>query len=307
MELRHLKVFLTVADELHFGRAAEVLRMAQPAVSRTVRQFEQELGYDLFNRNTRSVELTPAGEALLEPAQRMVALEQETIRTVRLAAQGISGAVRIAYAGIATIPQMSALARAVRREMPDISLELKSQTYASQGIELLLSNEADLVFGRWDYLPDEVSTHVVSEDALVVAMPTSHPLAEAESVSIAELLDEDWVTLAFSTNSVLPSRLAELFRAQGMNPRIAQEVPDTLSAMSLVMAEVGLSLTLASVRDNFRGSHIAYVPLSDAVARVDLQLAWRGGKESPALTTVIRIAQGLSEPAAEDETQPERG
>lgn len=295
MELRQLRVFVAVAAELHFGRAAERLHLAQPPVSRTIRQLEQELGHDLFERSTRAVTLTPAGKALVAPAQRMLALEAEAISEVEQAALGRSGVVRMAYAGVSTNSRVGELARRIRREVPDIHLQLNSQHFAAAGIDKLYENQIDIALGRWDHVPDDIATRMVYRDELVVAMPDSHPRANQESVAIADLLADEWVTLAMNTNSVLNTRLSDLMRAHGKKPRIAQEAPDTLSAISLVSAEVGVSLTLRSVANNVWPWRVAFVPLIDESAPVDLLMAWRRDDPSPTLRTVLDISGQLIE------------
>lgn len=291
MELRQLEIFLAVAEELHFGRAAEHLHMAQPPVSRAVQQLERSLGHTLFERSTRKVALTAAGTALLEPARAMLSLESDARRLVDRAALGQSGRVRLAFPGVSASHRVGMLARRVRKESPNIHLVLSGQHFASGAIDSLVRGEADLAFVRWDSIPAGVRTRLVFRDRLVVAVPANHPLSEFESVTMRHLRNEHWVTLPNSVNSVLVTRLHWLARQAEFEPIVVQEAPDTATAVALVTAEVGLSLTLQSVANTMASPHVRYVPLADAADSVDLLMAWHTHETNPALATVLDIAE----------------
>lgn len=291
MDLRQLEIFLAVAEELHFGRAAEHLHMAQPPVSRAVQKLERSLGQPLFVRSTRRVSLTAAGTALVEPARRILATEAEARRLVTRAAEGHSGSVRIAFPGVSASHRVGMLARALRGASPNIELVLSGQHFASGAIEALTRGDADLAFVRWDSIPPGVRTRLVFRDRLVVAVPTGHPLAEMESVTMRHLRNEHWVALPSSVNSVLIERLHTLARAAEFEPIVVQEAPDTATAVSLVTAQVGLSLTLQSVANTMTSAHVRYIPLADEAESVDLLMAWYEKDSNPALQTVLEVAE----------------
>src|SRR5450631_148401 len=138
MELGQLRAFLAVAEELHFGRAAERLHIAQPPLSRTIKALERELGTRLFDRNTRSVTLTPSGHALIGPAREALEAVGRTAAAVRAADEGEVGLVRIAFAGVSTHRIVAALARAVRSSRPGIQMELSSQNFAQPAMKKLV-------------------------------------------------------------------------------------------------------------------------------------------------------------------------
>lgn len=301
MELRQLEIFLAVADELHFGRAAEHLRMAQPPVSRAVQQLERALGHPLFVRSTRRVTLTAAGTALVEPARRMLALEAEARHRVTRAAEGRSGTVRIAFPGVSASHRVGMLARRIRKSAPELDLVLSGQHFASGAIDALTNGEADLAFVRWDSIPPGVRTRLVFHDRLVVAAPHGHPLSELESVTMRHLRSEHWVTLPSGVHSVLLDRLHTLANAAGFKPIIVQEAPDTATAVSLVTAEVGLSLTLQSVANTMTSQHVRYVPLADKASSVDLLMAWHSDEANPALQRVLELAARTFQGHEDDE------
>jgi len=287
MDVAQLRAFLAVAEELHFGRAAERLHMAQPPLSRTIQHLERELGSRLFDRNTRSVRLTAAGQALVGPARAVMESLRRAERSVRAADEGDIGLVRIAFAGVSTYPLVAKLARAVRSKRPGIQLELSSQNFAAPLMTRLARGDTDIALGRWDVTAPEVSTRVVMLDDLVVAMPDTHALAGSRTISIDKLADEAFISLPPYEGSVLPDRLRRLARASGFVADVVQIAPDTQAALALVSAEVGCHLTLSSVARNVSDPHVVFVPLDEATPDVDMRAAWRTGDESPALRAVL--------------------
>ena len=215
MDVGQLRSFLAVAEELHFGRAAERLHVAQPPLSRTIKQLERELGTRLFDRNTRSVSLTSSGQALVGPALEVLDALRRAEAAVRSADDGEAGLVRIAFAGVSTHRLVAALARVVRSRRPGIELELSSQNFAQPAMKKLVQGDTDIALGRWDVIPAEVSAQVVMPDSLVVALPDTHPLAGARRLSIARLAGDSFVSLPPDEGAVLPDRLRRLARANG--------------------------------------------------------------------------------------------
>lgn len=293
MENSQLRAFLAVAEELHFGRAAERLHIAQPPLSRIIQQLERQLGTRLFDRSTRSVRLTTAGQALVEPAKNVLEAVRRAESAVEAADLGETGVVRLAFAGVSTYQLVAEWARLVRQFRPGIHLELSSQNFAQQGMRKLLDNDADAALGRWDLIPAGIASRIAVHDSLVVAMPDTHGMAQAKSVSFAGLAAEEFISLPAYDGAVLPDRLRRLSHAAGYAARVVQVAPDTQSALALVSAEVGCHLTLASVAENASQAHVAFVPVSDETMDVNLRLAWRQQDESPALRSVLSLAEEL--------------
>ncbi|NUU20456.1 MAG: LysR family transcriptional regulator [Streptomycetaceae bacterium] len=287
MDVQQLRAFLAVAEELHFGRAAERLHVAQPPLSRTIKQLEHELGTRLFDRNTRSVALTAGGRALVGPAQEVVAALGRAEAAVRAAGNGDAGLIRIAFAGVSTHPLVARLARAVRSRHPGIRLELSSQNFAQPAMRKLVDGDTDIALGRWDVVPAEVCARVVLRDSLVVALPDTHPLAGARRVPIAELARDGFVSLPPHEGAVLPDRLRRLAQDAGFVADVVQVAPDTQTALALVGAEVGCHLTFASVARNATDPNVRFVPVANAPHDVDLRAAWRRDRENPVVRTVL--------------------
>jgi DNA-binding transcriptional LysR family regulator len=297
MEINQLRAFLAVAQELHFGRAAERLHVAQPPLSRTIKQLENELGTRLLDRNTRSVKLTSSGRALIAPATEVLDALRRAEDAVRMADDGESGLVRIAFAGVSTHPLVARLARQVRSQRPGIQLELSSQNYAQPAMAKLVQGDMDLAFGRWDVIPHGISSRVVMRDSLVMAIPDTHRLAGVRRLSIGKLAEEFFISLPAYEGAVLPDRLRRLAHDSGFVPNIVQVAPDTQTALALVSAEVGCHLTLASVAANSTDPHVAFVPLQDSTLDVDLRAAWRPDDPNPALKAVLAEIMNLEDVA----------
>ncbi|MDN5661857.1 MAG: LysR family transcriptional regulator, partial [Brevibacterium aurantiacum] len=193
MELRHFSAFLAVAQELHFGRAAETLHIAQPALSQMIRSLEKDLDVQLFERTTRRVRLTSSGEALIEPARSIQAQVEGARRIARAAKEGVVGRVRIGFGGTSGYSILSLLAREVAHRQPGISLELHPQTYSGESALAVRDGTMDMGIIS-PPAPAGIAVHVIRQERVMVAVPTSHELAEAESVSMADLKEQPFIT-----------------------------------------------------------------------------------------------------------------
>ncbi|TDL43107.1 LysR substrate-binding domain-containing protein [Kocuria rosea] len=299
MDFQQLRLFIAVAEELHFGRAAEKLHMAQPPVTRGIQQLERELGTKLFDRSTRSVRLTAAGQALVQPARDVLSAVQRARRVALAAGRGEVGRVTLTYAGASTHVLVGVLAREVRRHHPGIELGLYSQSFALPALGRVLRMEMDLGLGRWDVIPADIRTRVVADEHLVIAVPASHRLADADGVHMVELAGEPFVALPPHEGAVLGDRLRRLSHGAGFEAEIVQIAPDSWTAMALVGAAVGCSLTLSSVAENVTDSHVRFVRVLDDTLPVQLRLAWRADNHNPALTAVLALTEKVwpAEPA----------
>lgn len=291
MDTVKLGVFKVVADELHFGRAAQRLHIAQPAVSRTIAQLETSLGVKLFDRSTRSVNLTPAGLQLQASAGKILNAVEVAEKSVRAAVSGDAGIVEISFAGATTSAYMAELSRSLRAKYPAIEIDLLSHYLTQTTIENLQNGSQDLAIGRWDTFPSNLSSYVIKTESLVVATPTDHWLADHGEVSFAELRDEPFVGLEQATTSILLSRLQELSYAAGFEPKVVQTAQNTEILLALVSAGVGLTLTLSSVRERGVDPHVSFVPVVGEYTPVHLRLLWNPKNTNPTLPKVLEVAQ----------------
>lgn len=290
VEVHQLRAFLAVAEELHFGRAAERLHIGQAPISRAIAQLERDLGAQLFVRTTRRVSLSPAGAALVAPATEALEAIRRGEVAVAAAERGEAGLVRIAFSGASTHVLVGRLAKAVREVHPGIDFQLDSAAFANPALDRVIRHETELGLGRWSFVPPEVSTRTIAVENLVIGMRRDHPLAQQESVSFEQLRGEEFVMLPPFPGSVLASELHRLARESRFIPKIVQVAPDSHTIVALVGAGVGVTLTVSSVAENNDHPDVTFVPVSDPHEPILLQLIWRKAEASPAVLEVLRIA-----------------
>jgi DNA-binding transcriptional LysR family regulator len=286
VELRHLRYFVAVAEERHFGRAAERLHIAQPPLSQQVRRLEAELGEPVLYRTTRSVELSPAGEVLLERGREILAAVDSAIADARRAARGEYGRLAIGFTGSSTYALLPALAAALRAELPGVVLDLRGELLTPAQVTQLLDRSLDLGFLRPPVNERGLSTEVLRSEPLVAVLPESHSLAELESVPLELLGDEPFVT--YPLRSVVHDAVEDACARHGFEPRAAHEVAETSTLVSFVAAGLGVSLVPASVSNmTVRGA--VYRPLTHDSTRVELAVAWRGDDQRPLLGRALDV------------------
>ncbi|WP_137843277.1 LysR substrate-binding domain-containing protein [Microbacterium sp. 2FI] len=291
MEIKDFEAFVAVAEELHFGRAASRLHMSQPPLSARIKQLETDLGLQLFERSTRSVVLTDAGARLLVPARRVLSQVSAARNLAASIAAGDQGRVRIAFAGASSQRALPILTRAVRESHPGIELQLESQTYVYSALERLLDGSIDLAFARLPTPNPELESRVVEVEEILCALPEGHPLAGQSELSLAELHDEDFVSLPDDQGSMLQSTMFALCVTAGFRPRIAQVAPDSATVLALVAAGAGITITLSSVTPT-QSVGITYKPLRDIHPdHMFATLTWRRDDASPALAAVLEVSK----------------
>jgi len=290
MDLRDLEAFIAVAEELHFGRAATRLHMAQPPLSNRIKLLEKELDVRLFERSTRSVRLTDAATRLLVPARRalrQVAVVKDVAASI---ASGEEGRVRIGFAGASSQRALPLLTRAVRDAHPGIELVLRSQTYVYDALDRLMSGDLDLAFVRLPIAHPELSHRVVEVERLLCALPSGHRLADQDAVHLEDLVHDDFVSLPDDQGSMLQATMVQRCLAAGFRPRITQVAPDSHTVLALVAAGAGVTITLSSVRP-VQSVGIVYRPLAgDEPDQMLAALAWRRDDDSPTLRRVLDVS-----------------
>jgi DNA-binding transcriptional LysR family regulator len=288
MELRHLRYFLAVAEERHFGRAAERLHMAQPPLSQQIRRLEAELGVELLHRTTRRVELSPAGEVLLERARGILDAADAAAEDCRRAAAGEIGRLSVGFTGSTTYALLPSVATALREALPGVELELHGELITPAQVEGLLEGRLDLGLLRPPVRAHELTVEVIRSEPLVAVLPSTHRLAEADAVAVADLAEEPFVAYAPHLRSVLLGAVEEACAAHGFQPRVAMPVTETSTLVSFVAAGVGVSLVPASV-GGMTVAGAVYRPLADDTTRVQIALAWRSDDQSSVLERALRI------------------
>jgi DNA-binding transcriptional LysR family regulator len=288
MELRHLRYFVAVAEELHFGRAAERLHIAQPPLSQQIRRFEAELGEPLLYRTTRNVELAPAGEVMLERGREILAAVDAAVDDARRAARGEYGRLAIGFTGSVTYATLPSVAAALRNELPGVMLDLRGELLTPAQVAQLLDGTLDLGLLRPPVNDRDLKTEVLRSEPLVAVLPESHPLAGEEAVHLEMLAGEPFVTYPSHFRSVVHDAVEDACAAHGFEPITAHEVAETSTLVSFVAAGLGVSLVPASVQNmTVRGA--IYRPLTEDTTRVELAMAWRHKDDRPILAHALDV------------------
>jgi DNA-binding transcriptional LysR family regulator len=285
MELRHLRSFTVLADERHFGRAAARLHIAQPALSQQIKQLERELGVSLFTRSTRRVEPTEAGLRFAEHARTVLGDVARAETEMELLASGHAGRVSVGFIGTATYDVLPRVAREVRRELPDVELELRGELLSPQLVTGLADHTYDVALMRPDPLNSgDLTVRQLRSERLVAVLPSGHALAGRRRIPLSALADEAFVMHPSGHRSSMHARVLEACADAGFTPDPVLEVGETATLVVFVAAGLGVALVPEPVR-SLGLDGVAYVALTDPPS-VDLVLATRSGDESPAVAQV---------------------
>ena len=291
MELRHLRYFVAVAEERHFGHAAERLHIAQPPLSQQIRRLEAELGEPLLYRTTRSVELAPAGEVLLERGHEILAAVDSAVEDARRAARGEYGRLAIGFTGSCTYAMLPALAAALGRALPGVVLDLQGELLTPAQVARLVDGTLDLGLLRPPVHDRALSTEVLRSEPLLAVLPDSHPLASSDAIPLELLEGEPFITYPSHFRSVVHDAVEDACAAHGFTPTAAHEVSETSTLVSFVAAGLGVSLVPASVR-NMTIAGAVYRPLVRDTTRVELAVAWREDDDRPILERALEVIRG---------------
>lgn len=294
MELRHLRYFRAVGEELHFGRAAERLHIAQPPLSQQIRQLERELGVALLHRTTRSVQLTQAGRAYLRRSVEILdAVDEAGSQAGRIAA-GVEGHLTIGCVGSATYSLLPRLVRALGEALPALEVSVRGEMLAPAQTSALLSGEIDLALLRPPADQDGIVTETVRRDRLLVALPAGHRFAGRAELKAEDLREEAFVVHVGHGRSVMSNLVAAICADAGYAPRIRQEVSETSTLVTLVAAGLGVAIvpTPTSALDI---AGVRYVPLTPATLGVDLVAAYRRAGDPTVIANVLAVLRALAE------------
>jgi DNA-binding transcriptional LysR family regulator len=288
MELRHLRSFTVLAEERHFGRAAARLHIAQPALSQQIKQLERQLGVALFTRSTRRVEPTEAGTRFVDHARAVLGDVARAEADMELLASGHAGRVSVGFIGTATYDVLPRVALEVRRELPDVELDLRGELLSPQLVSGLTDRTFDLALVRPDPLNSAgLVLRSLRSEPLVAVLPAHHPLAGRRRIELASLAGERFVMHPSGHRSSMHEEVLRACAAAGFEPAAVTEVGETATLVVFVAAGLGVALVPAPVR-SLGLAGVAYVALVDPPT-VDLALATRAVDDSPAVRRVAEI------------------
>ncbi|MCW5251379.1 MULTISPECIES: LysR substrate-binding domain-containing protein [unclassified Streptomyces] len=292
MDLRRLRYFVAVAEERHFGRAAQRLHMAQPPLSQAIRQLEDELGVLLLRRTTRRVDLTDAGRAYLGRARAILADVDEAAHHARRVAAGAVGHLTLACVGSATYSLLPALSRHLATELPGIDFSFRGEMLAPDQVEALRGGTIDVALLRPVAADPSLTVHTLRRDRLVVALPAEHPLAARARVRAADLAGTDLIVHAADRHSVMHGVVLGLLREAGVDPRIRHEVGETSTLITLVAGGLGAAVVPEPVTA-LALDGVVYRPLVRPAATIDLAVAHRADRTEPHLARAVEAVRRL--------------
>ncbi|MGO4956028.1 LysR family transcriptional regulator [Luteococcus sp. Sow4_B9] len=291
--LRQLHYFIVVAEECHFGRAAQRLHMAQPPLSQQIRRLEKEVGVELFTRSTRHVALTPAGEDYLLHARQILAAVDAADERARRVAMGMVGRLAIGCVGSATYSLLPALSRLLGRELPGVDVSFQGEMLSQEQLTALRQGRIDLALLRPPVDDATLTAMVLRRDRLLAAVPHTHPLADREELSVSQLAGSDLIVHQAPRLSAMHGVVLRLFSDAGTAPRIRHEVGETSTMVTLVAAGRGVAVVPEPTRA-LALEGVRYIPLIDEDAHVDLVAAHLTQTEEPHLLRALEMLKDLA-------------
>lgn len=284
LELRHLRYFVTVAEELHFGRAAQRLHISQPPLSMQIRALEELIGAQLLNRTQRRVELTEAGRVFLREARQILERTSEAVLAAQRASRGEAGELALGFVSVADYHVLPPLLREFRARAPGVRLTLTEAT-TDRLTEDLAAGRVDLGFVLPPVEDPALAYRTVHREPLLAALPANHPLAGARGpIPLAALADAPFVLIPRRLGPGLYDDIVSFCRHNGFSPRVVQEAVQMQTIVSLVSAGLGVTLIPASL-EHLGRTGVVYKPLREASPETEVGIAWR--RDDPLATLQV--------------------
>ena len=293
MEFRHLRYFLVLAEELHFGKAARRLSISQPPLSLNIQQLETSIGARLFTRNSKQVALTAAGLAFVPAARALIDQAEQAARHARDVGQGMAGSLTIGFAGTMLYSGLPRILERFQVRHPLLRLMLKELSSSEQLIELA-HDRLDIGFVHTTRVPAELSQILVSSQAFVVCLPAGHALAQQKSLSLQALQGEPFAVVSRTVSPDYHERILVICTEAGFYPEIRYELRHWLSVVSLVSQGMGVALVPAALSQSAMAG-TAFVPLDMVTTPYDTHCLWKTSRDNPALAAfvdAVRAAHG---------------
>jgi DNA-binding transcriptional LysR family regulator len=290
MELRHLRYFIAVAEELHFSKAAEKLHIAQPPLSQQIQQLEAELGVKLFDRKTkRQVQLTEAGKVFLQEAYQLLVQLESAVTLTQRTGRGETGKLRIGFTSLVIYDLLPLILRKFREQFLEVKIELLELT-TSQQEEALRDSLIQVGFAHPPLEDDTLSYECIHKETLVVALSSTHSLAQKEYVSVRSLLNEPLIMFPRYLAPGLYDRIMSLFHQANFSPNITQEAIQMQTIIGLVSAGMGVAITPSSIQ-NLQRSGVVYRPILEEVPLIETAIIWQQDSLTPILENFLKCTQ----------------
>ncbi|RRV10424.1 LysR family transcriptional regulator [Pseudomonas sp. v388] len=288
VELHQLRCFVTVAEELHFGRAAKRLFMTQPPLSRQIQLLERSLGVELFDRSNRQVRLTLAGQHFLRDARHVLTYTEQASASTRRLARGETGQLLLGFTAVSGYSLIPGLLENAAWALPDVGVELREMVSGAQ-MEALEASMIDIGFVRRAVPRTGFDYRLVCSEPLLVAMSERHPLAQQAQVAMADLDQQPFIMYSPDEGRYFYDCIVGLFAIAGVSPRYLHHLGQTHSVLGLVRAGLGLAIVPQASRELYPG-HLQFRPLQDASPRAEIYMATRRDNDNPALAPFMEMA-----------------
>jgi DNA-binding transcriptional LysR family regulator len=292
VELRHVRYFIAVAEYLNFSKAAQQLHIAQPPLSRQIRQLEEDLGVTLFLRNKRRVALTKAGQIFLDEARKLVVQAGHAMEAARHAQKGESGIVRIGIAsGLGGV--ISRVVFEHRRRLPAIEIECRD-VFSSFQNEALRKGEIDIGFLRPPVDQVNLDCELLFEEEFVVVLPRTHHLAKRRFLRLKEIADEPLIVFDRNFSSGLYDKILGLYSRQGMTPHLTVTHVEAHEEAGAIMVASGKAIFMgvgAIVNRSVSGIDLVSIRLNEPEAKIEVYMAWRKNEQSTAILSFLDSAR----------------
>ena len=296
MKTHLLRYFVALAEERHFGRAAQRLCITQPPLSMALKSLEEDLDVVLMERDAKNVRLTAAGEAFLYEARKVLAQLQHATDMVRSVAAGQQGRLNIGITGSMIYRQLPEFCHAFRMQRPRVELCLHEMSTQEQ-LQALVSGQLDCGFLNLGVPPQGLQTLPLGEEALVCCLPSTHPLARARKIDLRKLAHEDWVMFARDVAPANYDNVITCLQQAGIHPQTRHAARQWLTVMALVSTGQGVALVPACMQQvGMRG--VCFVPLKGSSNTTSAVMAWKQDQANPLLTAFVALVQSQVQAAA---------
>jgi len=293
MEFRHLRCFLVLSQELHFGRAAQRLSMTQPPLSLNIQQLEASVGARLFERNSRGVALTAAGGAFLPRAQALLEQAAMAAREAHDVGQGLAGQLHIGFAGTVLYRGLPQVLRGFASAYPQLRLVLRELSSSEQLVELV-HDRLDLGFVHTTRVPAGFSQILVSSQAFVACLPASHALAQQPVLSLEQLQGEPFAMVMRAVSPDYHDRILAACAQAGFEPALHYELRHWLSVVSVIAQGLGVALVPAALQQAGLPG-VVFLPLAQPLAPYDTHCLWRSGRDEAALGAFLATVRATAQ------------
>ena len=293
MELRHIKYFLTLADELHFRRAAEKLFIAQPPLTRQIKNLEEELGVQLFKRTKRKVQLTVYGKYLRTEAGRIFQQIESIKNHIQLLGEGCAGQIKIGYVGSAMHAILPKILTEIYQKLPQIHTSMIEIKTLDQIVKLK-DGSLDIAFIRAPVTLEDLTIQPIFSETLSLVLPAGHPLTGSHHIQLSDLAKEPFIGFCRECAPGLFDSIIGLCNRAGFSPQIIHDSSQINSVIRLVESGMGYSIVPTSVKHGYN-VHVWFYELKDYPERAELALVYHPGHLTPASKRVVDLVQNLFE------------